>query len=145
MSDLTQEEEERYSDLAVKHANFLCDFIFKPTFEMAFIHGAKHMKEDMTSTTLDIPSVIAEKLEKMQADLAEKSIFTAQIPLVIPDQDDSVPQERESLVSYLTTRLEIAKATLRKDVEKPVAKEQANILGMTSDEIAECRKQVAGL
>lgn len=47
MSTFTKEEEERYSDMAMKHAHFLCDTVFKPAFEMAFIHGAKHMKEDM--------------------------------------------------------------------------------------------------
>ncbi len=49
MINLTPEEEERYSDLAMKHAHFLCDKVFKPAFEIAFIHGAKHMKEDMMS------------------------------------------------------------------------------------------------
>ena len=83
MVELTQEEEEHYSDLATKHADFLCDRVFKPAFEIAFIHGAKHMKEDMMSGACD--------------------------------------------------------------AKKPVAKKQANILGMTPDEIAGCRRHVEGL
>ena len=40
------EKEERYRILAEKHADFLCDKVFKPAFIMAFIHGAKHAQED---------------------------------------------------------------------------------------------------
>jgi len=55
MSSLTQKEKEYYSDLAIKHADFLCDKIFKPAFEMAFIHGAKHMKDDIASDIFTKP------------------------------------------------------------------------------------------
>ncbi len=61
MINLTQEEEERYSDLATKHAHFLCDKVFVPAFEMAFIHGAKHMKEDMMSGACDAKKPITKK------------------------------------------------------------------------------------
>ena len=39
--------EEKYKILAEKHADFLCDKVFKPAFIMAFIHGAKHGREDI--------------------------------------------------------------------------------------------------
>ncbi len=47
MINLTQRETKHYRDLATKHADFLCNKVFKPAFEMAFMHGAKHMKDDM--------------------------------------------------------------------------------------------------
>ena len=47
MSELSSEQKERYLDEADKHANFLCDKVFKPAFVMAFIHGVKHGREDM--------------------------------------------------------------------------------------------------
>ena len=47
MSELSLEQKEQYLDEADKHANFLCDKVFKPAFVMAFIHGVKHGREDM--------------------------------------------------------------------------------------------------
>ena len=47
MSELSSEQKERYLDEADKHANFLCDKVFKPAFVMAFIHGVKHGRVDM--------------------------------------------------------------------------------------------------
>ena len=38
---------DRYVKLAEEHANFLCEKVFKPAFIMAFIHGAKHMAQEM--------------------------------------------------------------------------------------------------
>lgn len=74
MSNLTQEEEERYSDMAMKHAHFLCDQVFKPAFEMAFIHGAKHMKEDMMkgSYICDTGITIPEQLASVQETVRPK-------------------------------------------------------------------------
>ena len=53
MSNLTPDETQKYRELANKHADFLCEKVFKPAFEMAFIHGAKHMKDDMLSGACD--------------------------------------------------------------------------------------------
>ena len=47
MSELSLEQKEQYLDEADKHANILCDKVFKPAFVMAFIHGVKHGREDM--------------------------------------------------------------------------------------------------
>ncbi len=47
MSDMTPEQKKHYTEEAEKHADFLCDKIFKPAFKMAFIHGAKHGREDL--------------------------------------------------------------------------------------------------
>jgi hypothetical protein len=41
-----EEEYDRYKKIAQEHADFLCEKVFKPAFVMAFVHGAKHMKED---------------------------------------------------------------------------------------------------
>lgn len=56
MSNLTPDEYQRYKVLAAKHADFLCTMVFTPAFIMAFMHGAKHMKEDMNKG-----SYVAEK------------------------------------------------------------------------------------
>lgn len=37
---------DRYVKLAKRHADFLCEEIFKPAFIMAFVHGAKHMAQE---------------------------------------------------------------------------------------------------
>jgi len=50
MMQLTVDEQKRYSRMARDHATFLCDKIFKPAFEMAFIHGAEHLKDEMMSS-----------------------------------------------------------------------------------------------
>ena len=47
MSELTQEQKEFYEDQAIKHAEFLCEKVFKPAFVMAFVHGVKHGREDV--------------------------------------------------------------------------------------------------
>ena len=46
MADLNSEEMQKYKKLAEEHAEFLYRKIFKPAFVMAFIHGAKHMRDD---------------------------------------------------------------------------------------------------
>ena len=47
MINLTKEQEKKYKELAEEHADFLCEKVFKPAFKMAFLHGAKHMQEEM--------------------------------------------------------------------------------------------------
>ena len=47
MADLNSEEMQKYKKLAEEHAEFLYHEVFKPAFVMAFIHGAKHMKDDV--------------------------------------------------------------------------------------------------
>ena len=37
----------RYNQMAEEHANFLCWKVFKPAFMMGFLHGAKHMHDEM--------------------------------------------------------------------------------------------------
>lgn len=46
MPELPPEIKDKYKVLAENHADFLCDKVFKPAFVMAFIHGAKHGRED---------------------------------------------------------------------------------------------------
>jgi len=46
MTELSSGKEREYRVLAEKHADFLCDKVFRPAFIMAFIHGAKHGRED---------------------------------------------------------------------------------------------------
>jgi len=59
MSEMTPEQKEYYLKEADNHANFLCDKVFKPAFIMAFIHGAKHGREDMVKEMMliDKPKV----------------------------------------------------------------------------------------
>ena len=85
MINLTPEEEERYSDLATKHAHFLCDKVFKPAFEMAFIHGAKHMKEDMMSGACDA-------VKKQMADLMRSNPIIYKDPAPGDPIQTSVPE-----------------------------------------------------
>ncbi len=47
MAELPTKTEQKYKELAEKHADFLCDKVFKPAFIMAFIHGVKHGREDI--------------------------------------------------------------------------------------------------
>jgi len=47
MADLEKEKFEEYKKMAEEHANFLCEKIFKPAFIMAFVHGAKHMYDEL--------------------------------------------------------------------------------------------------
>ena len=47
MSDLEGEQKKRFEADAEKHADFLYFKIFKPAFVMGFLHGAKHMKDEM--------------------------------------------------------------------------------------------------
>lgn len=49
MSEMIGEIKEHYLDEADKHANFLADKVWKPAFVMAFIHGVKHGREDVTN------------------------------------------------------------------------------------------------
>lgn len=46
MADLDDKEMEKYKKLAEEHADFLYYKVFKPAFIMAFIHGAKHMRDE---------------------------------------------------------------------------------------------------
>ena len=45
--NLNEEQTKRYKEMAEQHVEFLCEGIFKPAFKMAFLHGAKHMYEEM--------------------------------------------------------------------------------------------------
>lgn len=47
MSEMSKELKDRYLDEANKHAHFLTEKVFKPAFIMAFIHGAKHGRDDL--------------------------------------------------------------------------------------------------
>lgn len=47
MAELTEKEALRYKKMAADHCDFLCEKVFKPAFIMAFLHGAKHMKEEI--------------------------------------------------------------------------------------------------
>ena len=47
MPDLEKEKLEEYKKLADDHADFLCEKVFKPAFKMGFLHGAKHMWDEM--------------------------------------------------------------------------------------------------
>ena len=46
MAELSDELKAKYKKDAEDHADFLCDKVFKPAFIMAFIHGAKHGRDD---------------------------------------------------------------------------------------------------
>jgi len=50
MSDLPDELYARYKKEANEHADFLCEKVFKPAFVMAYLHGAKHMRDELLST-----------------------------------------------------------------------------------------------
>ncbi len=50
MAEMKPEDASRYKEMAEKHADFLCDKVFKPAFIMAFLHGAKHAKEEFERT-----------------------------------------------------------------------------------------------
>ncbi len=50
MADLEKEKYDEYKEMAREHADFLCEKVFKPAFEMAFLHGAKHMHDDIQSS-----------------------------------------------------------------------------------------------
>lgn len=47
MADLEEKDYARYKQMAEEHADFLCERVFKPAFIMAFLHGAKHMSDEM--------------------------------------------------------------------------------------------------
>lgn len=47
MADLKKEKYDEYKKMAEEHADFLCEKVFKPAFRMAFVHGAKHMYDEM--------------------------------------------------------------------------------------------------
>lgn len=48
--NMPEELTEKYKDDAKQHAEFLCENVFTPAFEMAFVHGAKHMYEEKIKT-----------------------------------------------------------------------------------------------
>ena len=52
MSDLDKELFDKYKKDAEEHVNFLCEKIFKPAFIMAFVHGAKHMKDEIENNEI---------------------------------------------------------------------------------------------
>ena len=52
MSDLDKELFDKYKKDAEEHADFLCEKIFKPAFIMAFVHGAKHMKDEIENNEI---------------------------------------------------------------------------------------------
>ena len=37
-----------YEKLAVDHADFLCEKVFKPAFILGFVHGGNHMFKELT-------------------------------------------------------------------------------------------------
>jgi len=45
--NLNEEQTKRYEEMAEEHVEFLYERIFKPAFKMAFLHGAKHMYEEI--------------------------------------------------------------------------------------------------
>jgi len=47
MSEMKEQLTKHYLEEANKYADFLCEKVFKPAFIMAFIHGAKHGREDI--------------------------------------------------------------------------------------------------
>lgn len=53
MADLEEMDYGRYKDMANVHADFLCEQVFKPAFRMAFLHGAKHMKDEMENKIIE--------------------------------------------------------------------------------------------
>lgn len=53
MSELNSEQKKYYIDIAEKHADFLIEKLFRPTFLMAFIHGVKHGRKDAIEELLD--------------------------------------------------------------------------------------------
>lgn len=68
MSELTSEQKEYYLDIADKHANFLTEKVFKPAFLIAFIHGVKHGREDLskelnTMTPEEVSEFLSETLK----------------------------------------------------------------------------------
>lgn len=55
MSEITEEQEAQYFRMAQQHADFLCDKIFKPAFEMAFVHGVQHgLRDKSAKAELDL-------------------------------------------------------------------------------------------
>ena len=56
MANLDKETKSRYLDMAEEHADFLCEEVFKPAFKMAFLHGAKHMYEEIEEKGFDYVS-----------------------------------------------------------------------------------------
>lgn len=53
LNALKANDTERYEVMAEKHADFLCNKVFKPAFVIAFIHGAKHMRAELELTKED--------------------------------------------------------------------------------------------
>lgn len=47
MAEMKEDLTSHYKEEAEKHAEFLVEKLFKPAFIMAFIHGAKHGREDV--------------------------------------------------------------------------------------------------
>lgn len=47
MSELPEDLRNHYQEEADNHADFLAEKVFKPAFVIAFIHGAKHGREDV--------------------------------------------------------------------------------------------------
>ena len=71
MSELNAEQKEYYIDIAEKHADFLIEKLFRPTFLIAFIHGVKHGRKDVTNEfdQLQIEEMKAELHRNLNAEL----------------------------------------------------------------------------
>ncbi len=80
----TPDETAKYRLMASAHADFLCDEVFRPAFVIAFIHGAKHMKEDMMSGACDAkkplsnpnwnePDIIEKQRSSLASAVAERA------------------------------------------------------------------------
>ncbi len=117
MSNMTQEEQERYSDMAMKHANFLCDRVFKPAFEMAFIHGAKHMKEELMRSELVTLRYRQPVVTKTPAQKAEVACAIESIQNHL-DEPEIIEKQHPSLYNILRRQRDDAQDALRKEVER---------------------------
>ncbi len=64
MRDLKPVDYKRYKQMAIEHAEFLCEKVFKGAFHMAFAHGAKHMCDEMTLQIVALQKEIDERVVK---------------------------------------------------------------------------------
>lgn len=65
MREMTKQMKAFYLDEACKHANFLAEKVFKPAFIMAFVHGARHGREDLLNE-LNAKEILHAKKERMR-------------------------------------------------------------------------------
>lgn len=47
MAEMSPDQKKYYEEIAKEHVDWMCEKVIKPNYILAFLHGAKHGREDV--------------------------------------------------------------------------------------------------